>query len=165
MVVCCLCAKTIVPNAVTMCPDCIRAETTITRDIPNECDLFQCPVCEKFNIIREKWIRHDFESNGLMSLCLKKIPALERAKILDARWIWTEPHSKRLKVCVDIEKESLEKVTIRQRVTVTFILKSKQCKECVHEQTAHNWGALVQIRQKGMQSRNSIVSLEQMLIS
>lgn len=165
MVLCCLCAKSIEPNAVTMCSDCIRSQANITDGISKLCDLIQCPKCNKFNITRDKWVRHDFESVGLLGMCLKKVQGLENAKILDAKWVWTEPHSKRLKISVDIEKEVLQKVVVRQRVIITFVEKSRMCMECVHDNTAHNWSSCIQVRQKGMKSRKSLINLENMLVS
>lgn len=39
----------------------------------------------------------DLESASLLALCLKKIAGLDKpgVKVLDAVWVWTEPHSKR----------------------------------------------------------------------
>lgn len=164
MVLCCLCAKSIEPNAVTMCTDCIRVQANITDGIAKECDILQCPKCLKFNITRDKWVRHEFESIGLLGMCLKKVHGLESAKILDAKWLWTEPHSKRLKISINVEKEVLEKVVVRQCAVVTFTEKSKMCMECVYDNTAHNWSTCIQIRQKGMKSRKTLVTLENMLV-
>lgn len=45
-----------------------------------------------------EWIHAVLESKELMSLCLKKLKGLNRVKLIDASFVWTEPHSKRLKV-------------------------------------------------------------------
>jgi nonsense-mediated mRNA decay protein 3 len=36
---------------------------------------------------------------------LKKLKGLAKVRLTDARFIWTEPHSKRLKVAMTIQKE------------------------------------------------------------
>jgi len=43
------------------------------------------------------------ESRELLSLCLKKLKGLNRVKLVDAGFVWTEPHSKRIKVCCYIQ--------------------------------------------------------------
>jgi nonsense-mediated mRNA decay protein 3 len=45
------------------------------------------------------------ESRELLALCLKKIRGLNKVKLADAVFIWTEPHSMRLKVKIKIQKE------------------------------------------------------------
>lgn len=41
------------------------------------------------------WGQYELESRELLSVCLKKINGLNRLRLVDASWIWTEPHSKR----------------------------------------------------------------------
>jgi hypothetical protein len=38
------------------------------------------------------------ESRELMALCLKRLKNLQKVKLIDANFVWTEPHSKRIKV-------------------------------------------------------------------
>lgn len=45
-----------------------------------------------------EWIHAALESRELLALCLKKLKGLNRVKLIDAGFVWTEPHSKRLKV-------------------------------------------------------------------
>ena len=47
----------------------------------------------------------DRESKELLSLCLKKIKGLNKVKLMDAVFIWTEPHSRRIKLKITIQKE------------------------------------------------------------
>jgi nonsense-mediated mRNA decay protein 3 len=44
------------------------------------------------------------ESKELLGLCLKRIRGLNKVRLVDARWIWTEPHSNRLKIELTIQK-------------------------------------------------------------
>ncbi len=47
----------------------------------------------------------DRESKEMLSLCLKKIKGLNKVKLIDATFIWTEPHSRRIKMKITIQKE------------------------------------------------------------
>ena len=44
------------------------------------------------------WVVCSLESRELMALCLKRLKNLSKVKLIDANFVWTEPHSKRLKV-------------------------------------------------------------------
>lgn len=86
-------------------------------------------------------------------MCIKKLGAVSKAKILDAAWIWTEPHSKRLKLYVDVEKAVLDgKMNVQQRIMAEFVLKNKMCSECIRSESDHSWGAMIQLRQVGINS-------------
>lgn len=54
--------------------------------------------------MRPPWIACDRDSKELLALLLKKIKGLQKTKIINAGFIWTEPHSKRIKVKITIEK-------------------------------------------------------------
>lgn len=95
-----------------------------------------------------------------MSLCLKRVTGLNKARIIDAFWIWTEPHSKRLKIGIEIEKTVLDgKMNIRQKVEVEYVIKNRQCLECIREASEHTWGAQIQLRQRNSDLR-SLITLE-----
>ena len=51
------------------------------------------------------WMDCGLESQELMAICLKKINGLHKVKLVDANFVWTEPHSKRIKVKISIRKE------------------------------------------------------------
>ena len=38
-----------------------------------------------------------------MALCLKKLKNLAKVKLIDASFLWTEPHSKRIKIKLSIQ--------------------------------------------------------------
>jgi nonsense-mediated mRNA decay protein 3 len=99
----------------------------------------------------------------LLAVCLKKIKGLSKTKIINAVWVWTEPHSKRLKIAVDIEKPVLDgKMNIQQRVIIEYIVRNKQCLECIREASDHSWGAMIQLRQKS-DHKSSLMALETLL--
>jgi hypothetical protein len=45
------------------------------------------------------------ESQELLAICLKKLKGLNKVRLIDAHFIWTEPHSKRLRISLTIQKE------------------------------------------------------------
>ena len=51
------------------------------------------------------WTTAELESKELLSLCIKKIKGLSKVKLVDAGFVWTEPHSRRIKVKLTIQKE------------------------------------------------------------
>ena len=55
--------------------------------------------------MKPPWVECDLESKELLHLCLRKIKGLKHVKFIDAGFIWTEPHSKRLKVKCTVSKE------------------------------------------------------------
>lgn len=64
-----------------------------------------CSYCERYLQPPKYWLACQPESKELLTLCLKKIKALNKLKLIDASFIWTEPHSKRIKVKITIQKE------------------------------------------------------------
>lgn len=45
-----------------------------------------------------------------MALCLKKLKNLAKVKLIDASFLWTEPHSKRIKVKLAIQVIKILKI-------------------------------------------------------
>lgn len=95
---CCECGTSIEPNPANMCVACLRSKVDITEGIPKQATLYFCRGCERYLQPPSEWVHCALESRELLSLCLKKLKGLNRVKLIDAGFIWTEPHSKRLKV-------------------------------------------------------------------
>lgn len=55
------------------------------------------------------WIKAELESRELLSFCVKRLKGLNKVKLVDASFVWTEPHSRRLKVKLTIQKEVLRR--------------------------------------------------------
>jgi len=53
-----------------------------------------------------------------LSLCLKKLKGLNKVRLVDAGFVWTEPHSKRIKVKLTIQKEVCVNLTMYHEVDV-----------------------------------------------
>lgn len=86
------------PNPANMCASCLRIHVDITQDIPKQGTLQFCRNCERYLQPPFEWISCALESKELLGLCLRKLKALSKVKLVDAGFIWTEPHSKRIKV-------------------------------------------------------------------
>ena len=163
MILCCLCGSSIEYNQSAMCIQCLRLQVDVTKDIKRDLDMLNCGKCGRWHIGENTWMHLEPESPQLLAHCLKRMQLDKHsARIIDSLWVWTEPHSKRLKVAVTVEKEHLN-VKLQQRVVVEYVVKSKQCLTCIRENTDHTWGAMLQIRQRTGGDKASMYQLEAML--
>jgi len=154
-----------------MCVSCLRQEShssgDIIDDIPPLTEIIQCKKCNRWHNRLNQWIGHELESSGLMNFCLKRIHVLSTnkdIKVLDCVWVWTEPHSRRLKCAIDVERGvSDDKVKLRQRVIIEFVVVMGHCVDCAREETEHTWGAMIQIRQS-VGYKRSLMYLENLIV-
>lgn len=72
---------------------------------------------------------------------------LKNVKLVDAEFVWTEPHSKRIKINITVQKEVFN-VVLQQSFVVAFIIEAKTCEDCIMESIEHSTKAVVQLRQK-----------------
>lgn len=147
---CCLCGVTIEYNKAAMCLVCLDKEVDITEGFPLQHEMIQCSLCEKIKVQENQWFMYETESNQLLSYLIKRC-RLEshRFKLLDAAFVWTEPHSKRVKIALNVSKEVLdEKIALTSRIIVEFKVVNKQCVDCIRESTDHTFGAMIQLRQR-----------------
>lgn len=64
------------------------------------------------------WVVATPESRELLALCLKKLRGLGRIRIIDASFIWTEPHSRRIKVKITVQDSVSDGVLMQQSFEV-----------------------------------------------
>lgn len=102
---CCQCGVPIPPNPANMCVNCLKNEVDITDGIPKQSTVHFCKFCERYLNPPAQWALCQPESAELMALCLKRLKGLSKVRLVDASFIWTEPHSKRIKVKLTIQKE------------------------------------------------------------
>jgi nonsense-mediated mRNA decay protein 3 len=105
----------------------------------------------------------EWESKELMSLILKKIQGLSRVKLVDASFVYTEPHSKRVKVRLTVQKEVMNGAILQQGMIVTFTVRNKQCEDCAAEYTNGVWKSVVQVRQR-VDHKRTLLYLEQLIL-
>lgn len=115
------------------------------------------------------WVVCEPESRELMSLLLKRIRGLgKEVRLVDAAWVWTEPHSRRLKlkltvakitflfwgVCffnfffLQVQKEVFAGTILQQVFVCEFVQSNEQCKDCEQFEAKDTWTAVVQVRQR-----------------
>ncbi|KAG7392970.1 ribosome-binding protein [Phytophthora pseudosyringae] len=172
MISCCMCGAQIEANAMNMCASCVATEVDVAEGIDTTCDLVQCRGCLRFQSRAKAqyyssssgaWLGCDWESKELMALCLKSIPGLGKAKLIDAGFIWTEPHSKRVKLRLTLQREVANHAVIQNSCAVTFVIHSVKCPDCSKQYHNNTWRALVQIRQKADHKR-TFLRLEQEIL-
>lgn len=164
---CCLCGTMIFPNAANQCSTCLAQEFDLQDRLqrgPGGADkitIHQCRLCRRFKRTEKHWEHAEHESPQLLSICLKHIPALQHQAasgssgggnnaplhLVDAGWIWTEPHSMRYKLRLTVRTE-IQNVKVQQRVMVLLHCAFLMCSECNREFTNRTWQSVVQLRQK-----------------
>lgn len=150
------------PSPSNMCSDCLRGEVDLAQGICRSATIDFCRECERYQ--RPPWIHCDLESRELLSICLRKITGLSNEiKLVDAGFIWTEPHSRRLKVRLTIQKAVAQGTVMQQNVIVEFIVHAMQCDDCKKTYTPHTWCSVVQLRQKADHKR-TFYFLEQLVL-
>jgi nonsense-mediated mRNA decay protein 3 len=98
-----------------------------------------------------------------MILCLRKIGGLNKLKLIDAVWVWTEPHSLRLKIKLTLQKEIMNGAVIQQSTIVEFVIRNQQCKDCEAGFAQGAWHAIVQLRQR-VSHKRTFYYLEQLIL-
>ena len=161
-VVCCVCGCEIQQNPANMCVSCLRENVDITSGINKELTIHSCRSCNRW--LCPPWMELQLESKELMATCLRKIGGLNKVKLIDAVWIWTEPHSLRLKIKLTVQKEVVNNAILQQAVVVTFTIRNQQCKDCEASYAQGAWKAVVQVRQR-VSHKRTFFFLEQLLLA
>ena len=160
-IMCCMCSVVIKPNASNMCVQCLRTQVDLTDTISTDVTVYQCSRCLRW--LSDSWVTCELESRELLALCLKKIQGLKKAKLVDASWVWTEPHSKRLKIKLTVQKEVLNGAILQQSFVVEIVVANQQCDVCQGSFTNMAWKAVVQVRQK-VSHKRTFYYLEQLIL-
>ena len=86
-----------------MCVGCIRTQVDLTDGITKHVTLLYCAACGRYLQPPRHWVKADPESRELLTFCVKRVKGLSKVKLVDAGFVWTEPHSKRLKVKLSVQ--------------------------------------------------------------
>ncbi|KAI0021538.1 NMD3-domain-containing protein [Xylariomycetidae sp. FL0641] len=144
------------------CYDCFKLTKDISQGIQREATLHFCRDCDRWLQPPTSWVTAAPESRELLALCLKKL-SLNRTRIIDASFIWTEPHSRRVRVKLVIQAAIAEDRVLQQALEVVYVVAYQQCPECAKSYTANVWRASVQVRQK-VQHKRTFLFLEQLIL-
>ncbi|TDZ14783.1 60S ribosomal export protein NMD3 [Colletotrichum sidae] len=164
-ILCCNCGAPIdgTTAANALCFDCIKLTVDISAGVQREATLNFCRDCDRWLLPPTSWVVAAPESRELLALCLKKLKGLHKVRIIDASFIWTEPHSRRVKVKITIQDEVQSGVLLQQAFEAVFIVAYQQCPDCAKSYTANVWRASVQVRQKVLHKR-TFLYLEQLIM-
>lgn len=163
-VLCCNCG---VPmdgsTGMVMCYDCIKLTVDITQGIPREANVSFCRNCERYLQPPNNWIRAELESRELLALCLRRLKGLNKVRLIDASFIWTEPHSRRIRIKITVQGEAMINTIVQQTFEVEYVVIAVQCPDCARSYTPNTWRAAVQIRQK-VPHKRTFLYLEQLIL-
>lgn len=163
-ILCCDCGIPIQPNPSNTCVDCLRSRVDITDGIPKSGNLLMCKNCERFHTPPSAWTKAALESHELLAICLKRLKsALSRVRLVDASFIWTEPHSKRIKVKITIQKEVDGGTFLQQTFVVEFTVHNHMCSDCHRVEAKDFWNSVVQVRQRTTHKK-TFFYLEQIIL-
>ncbi|KAJ8966531.1 hypothetical protein NQ317_007177 [Molorchus minor] len=162
-ILCCECGIAVEPNPANMCVACLRSHVDITEGIPKQATLHFCRGCERYFHPPAEWVQCALESRELLSLCLKKLKGLNRVKLVDASFVWTEPHSKRIKVKLTVHGEVMGGTVLQQVFIVEYTVAHQMCDECHRSEAKDYWRASVQVRQKA-ENKKTFYYLEQLIL-
>uniref|UniRef100_A0A060T5S4 60S ribosomal export protein NMD3 n=1 Tax=Blastobotrys adeninivorans TaxID=409370 RepID=A0A060T5S4_BLAAD len=152
-------------SGTTMCNDCIALTVDITEDVQKEGTITFCKNCNRLLIPPSNWIFAPRESRELLGAILKRLRGLSKLRLMDAKFLWTEPHSRRTKVKVTVqgEAEQFQNTLVQQSFVAEFYEASAQCPDCAKSFTANTWRATIQIRQK-VEHKKTFFYLEQLIL-
>ncbi|KAH9815572.1 NMD3 family-domain-containing protein [Melampsora americana] len=151
------------PNTAGLCVNCLRNTVDITEEIPKQTALSFCRNCSRYLSPPQTWLLAELESKELLAICLRRLKGLTKVRLIDAGFIWTEPHSKRLRVKLTIQKEVLASTILQQIFEVEYIVQHTQCPTCCRLAAKNMWRALVQVRQK-VDHKRTFLYLEQLIL-
>jgi len=163
VVLCCECGVAIQPNPANMCVTCLRNHVDITENIPKQAVLHFCRNCERYLQPPNEWVQASLESRELLAVCLKKLKGLKEVKLVDAGFIWTEQHSKRIKVKLTVHGEITGGTVLQQVFVVEFTVQNQMCNDCHRTEAKDFWRCLVQVRQRA-ENKKTFYYLEQLIL-
>ncbi|GAA0153744.1 hypothetical protein LIER_11910 [Lithospermum erythrorhizon] len=163
-VLCCKCGILMQPNAVNMCAKCLKSEVDITEGLQKHATIIHCPECDKYLHPPKTWLKAQLESKELLTFCVKRLKNLNKVRLIHADFIWTEPHSKRIKVRLTIQKEIMNGAIIEQTFIAEYVVQDQMCDSCSRVQAnPDQWVAAVQLRQH-VSHRRTFFYLEQLIL-
>ncbi|KIX04449.1 uncharacterized protein Z518_05317 [Rhinocladiella mackenziei CBS 650.93] len=164
-ILCCNCGAPIdgTASAGALCYECIKFSVDVSEGIQREGVLHTCRDCERWLSPPSQWVSAAPESRELLALCLRKLRGLNKVRIIDASFLWTEPHSRRVKVKITVQQEAYEGTILQQTFEVEYVVAFQQCPECAKSYTPNTWRASVQVRQK-VPHKRTFLYLEQLVL-
>jgi len=88
---------------------------------------------------------------------------LNKVKLVDASWVWTEPHSKRLKIKLTVQREAFRGAILQQSFVVEFVVQNFFCPDCHKVEAKDTWDSVAQVRQH-VDHMRTFLWLEQIIL-
>jgi len=84
-------------------------------------------------------------------------------RLIDASFIWTEPHSKRIKIKLVVQKEIQVGAILEQSSVTEFTIQGAQCTDCQRVEAKDFWKSVVQVRQL-VKHKRTFLYVEQVIL-
>jgi len=131
-IACCLCGVPTDANRAYegMCTACTAANVDITSGIEQNVEIEMCSQCARW-FRNPGWAVAQPESAELLSLCLRKLRGLKHVRLVDASWIWTEAHSRRMRIKLTVARDlvggsgSAYMTCLQQSLIVEYVVKTR----------------------------------------
>lgn len=159
-ILCCICSIQIEANPQGMCGACAKSQVNIAEGITTTGIVFYCKGCDRYQ--KPPWIRLAQESNDMMTFLLSRVKGMKAVKLIDSNFIWTEPHSKKKKIKITVQKE-FNNTLLQTSLIIDFKEEWTQCDDCKKTFTPHLWNASCQVRQK-VNHKRTFLFLEQAVL-
>lgn len=98
--------------------------------------------------------------------CLRKLRGLKHVRLVDASWVWTEHHSRRLRLKLTVARDlagasgAAYMTCLQQSAVVEYTVHTRNCDACNKIAAKDTWSAKVQVRQRADHPR-TLLALEQ----
>ncbi|GIQ89160.1 60S ribosomal export protein NMD3, partial [Kipferlia bialata] len=136
---CCSCGCDIEPNPANMCLNCLSHRVNIAEEVDTEQTVLYCRNCGRYSAGLGKFQAVELESPQMLSILMKRIRGLNKLKVVDARFVWCEEHSRRIRLRLTVQKEVFSGALLQQSFEVVFVVTNQQCVDCQRSFTDHTW--------------------------
>ncbi|CRH03151.1 60S ribosomal export protein NMD3, putative [Plasmodium relictum] len=160
---CILCGDSIKANSSKMCNNCLlqNIESNSININKDTYLIYYCRECRRY--LHNRWVYCELESKELLALCLKKVHKLKKLKIINAKFLYTEPHSKRLKIHLSVQEELINNFISEMELILHYVIKYTQCDDCKKKYTPYTYNTCVSVRQK-VDHKKTLLFLESLLL-
>ena len=118
MILCCMCGTPVAPNTANMCPNCLATKVDITEGISGQLIVHHCRVASLPTAAMDAGETRIKGADGTSS---PQDSWLKKVKLIDANFIWTEPHSKRIGKTQGSEGTACQ-VVLQQEFVVEYVV-------------------------------------------
>ncbi|KAM0675160.1 ribosome-binding protein [Gurleya vavrai] len=158
MIICCKCGISIQPRLMNMCDRCIATEIDLSSTLKTNLIIEHCRGCDRYFTPPKSWQTCEWGSKDLLILLLKHNKSLQKYKLIDSDFVYTEEHSKKIEISVKLKQDHIE-----QEVNIKYKIRNKQCPDCQKVEAKQYWTSIVQVRQR-VQHKRTLLYLEQILL-